>query len=145
MGYCIGGVCFSLGRHILVVMRTLFSLLLGLVLFFPAAYSQDTTVCITPGAARYFLEANDERWVLREKDTLQTILIGNLREQVLVKDQIIETYKSDSTEYQIREATFLAQLRLKDKELDDSKRKLRLRKSLEVLGAIGIIVALILL
>lgn len=123
-------------------MKYLLVILLGLS--FTCQAQEDSTVCIKPQTARYFLEADDERWVLRERDTLQTQLILNLTEQSLVRDQIIVTYQNDSSSYAKREVTFLSQIRLLEEDLEDSEGKLRKRTLLELLLIVGIIIASIL-
>lgn len=115
---------------------------LGLFLIFCSpSFSQ---VCIKPESARYFLEADDERWILREKDTLQTKLITTLTTELLVKDQIIATYKSDSSTYAFRETTFNSQIRLIEQDNDNLRKDLRKQKLLRNLAILGIIIAAIL-
>lgn len=120
-------------------------LIMGLFLFFAAPlFSQDTTVCIAPSTARYFLEADDERWVLREKDSLNTQLVLNQKEEILVRDSIIVTYQADLASHETRYVTLLEQNTLKDKRIKKLEGKIRLRKALEVLAIIGIVVISIL-
>ena len=119
-----------------------FLILLVLLPFF--AVAQDSSVCIKPSTARYYLETEDEMYLLRGKDTTQQELITNLSEQSLVKDQIIETYKADSVSYVFIGETFQAQIRILEDKIEDSESKLRIRKFLEILGIIAIIIAAIL-
>lgn len=124
-------------------MKLFFSLLFGLALFFPA-FSQDTLVTIKPSTARYYLEVEDEMFVLREKDSLSTILITNLKEQIKTKDRIIRTYELDAGLY----SEYIDNLFLENTLLLETnerlERKLRRRKLLEILGAVGIVVISIL-
>lgn len=119
-----------------------FLITLALLPFF--AVAQDSTVCIKPSTARYYLQTEDEMYLLRGKDTTQQELITNLSDQLLVKDQIIVTYKSDSGSYALINETFQAEIRILEKQIEDSEAKLRTRKILEILGVIGIIIAAIL-
>lgn len=79
-------------------MRYFLIILLCCVSFF-AANAQDTLVTIKPSTARYYLEIEDEVFVLREKDSLSTILITNLEEQIKTKNKIIRTYELDTNLY----------------------------------------------
>lgn len=125
------------------IYKSLFSLLLGLVILFPA-YCQDSLVCIPSPAARYYLEANEERWVLREKDSLSTQKISSLTEEILLKDQKIVTYENDLKSYEIREVTLEAVSTLKDQELETSRAEVRKQKILKYLAILGIIVMAVL-
>lgn len=116
-----------------------------ILLLFPlCSYAQDSTVCIKPSTARYYLETEDRMYVLQEKDSINGLLITNLGEQVLTKDRIIRTYEMDSELY----LEYIDNLLLENSLYIDSneklERKLRLRKALEVLGIIGLIIASIL-
>lgn len=119
-----------------------FLILLALLPFF--AVAQDSTVCIKPSTARYYLETEDEMYLLRGKDTTQQELITNLSDQLLVKDQIITTYKADSASYTVMNRTFSEEIRILEEQIEDSEAKLRKRKILEILGIIAIIIAAIL-
>lgn len=116
-----------------------FLVITGLVLFFPAL-GQDSTVHIRPSTARYFLEVEDEMYLLREKDNLCQSLVLNLNDQLLVKDQIITTYKNDSTYYNETIATFSEQIRLNKQE---SKKIITKVKLLAVLEFVVIILLVI--
>lgn len=123
-------------------MKLFFSLLLACLPFF--ASSQDSLVCIPDEAARYYLEANEERWLLREKDSLSTQKINNLTEEILLKDHKIVTYENDLKSYEIREATLEAVSTLKDQELETSRGEVRKQKLLKYLAILGIIVMAVL-
>lgn len=117
----------------------------GLLTRVAPLYGQDSTVCITPQAARYFLEADDERWVLREKDSVQTELILTLSEQSLTKDKIIQTYANDSSSFKIREKTLALDNTFKQQRINKLEGNLRKRKKLEVLVlVVGTVIAIIL-
>lgn len=124
-------------------MKYLLVILLGLS--FTCQAQEDSTVCIKPQTARYFLEADDERWVLREKDTLQTTLITNLKDQNLTKDKLIQVYKLDEVLY----SDYIDNLSLENtlyiEENERLEKALKWRKRLELLVAIGTIIALIIL
>ena len=119
-------------------MKNFLILLLGLASFFPA-YSQDSTVCISPSTARYFLEIHDEALILREKDSISNELIFVQSEQLLLKDQIIDTYRQDSTIYQNREATYTQHIELIRSELNKADKEIKKQRFLKFL-AIGLAV-----
>lgn len=100
-------------------------------------------VIIKPETARFFLEANDERNLLREKDTLQTVLIKTLQTTTTLKDSIIAHYKSDSVHYKQREETFSLQNTLNTQKITTLQKKLQRRKLVELLAAIGVIILLL--
>jgi hypothetical protein len=56
-------------------------------------------VTIRPETAQYFLEADDERFLLRDKDSLQTIEIKNLKKEVDLHRQVEAQYKADELSY----------------------------------------------
>ena len=118
-----------------------FLILLGLALFFPA-YSQ--TVCIPSEAARYYLEVHEEALILRQKDSLSTELILGLNEQILNQDRILETHQLENSSLRLINETLIDKNTLIIKENAKLRRKLRLRKTLEVLGAIGVVVLAVL-
>ena len=124
------------------MVKLLFSFLLACIPF--CASSQDSTVCLPTEAARYYMVADDERWALREKDSLQTLLISNQNEEILVRDQKIVTYQNDSASYATRDQTFSSEIRILEDERDHAEKALKLRKALEVLSLIGLIIASIL-
>ena len=118
----------------------LFSLLCGLIFTFFSAYSQ---VVIKPETARFFLEQSDSLEVYKVKDTLQSILISNLRDQVMVKDQIIETYEADRQAYELQEVTFTEANSLLYIENEKLRKQVRHQKSLKFLAILGMIIAAI--
>jgi hypothetical protein len=59
----------------------------------------EAQVTIRPETARYFLEADDERFLLRDKDSLQTIEIKNLKKEVDLHRQVEAQYKADELSY----------------------------------------------
>lgn len=61
--------------------------------------SASSQVLIKPETSQFFLEVHDSLQVYKVRDTLQSKLIHILREEHKIKDQIIETYKSDSVTY----------------------------------------------
>lgn len=124
-------------------MKPFFSTLLCCVLFL-AANAQDTLVTIKPSTARYYLEIEDEVFVLREKDSLSIILIDNLEEQIKTKNKIIRTYEMDAGLYSEYIDNLLLENTLILETNERLERKLRLRKYLEILGGIGIVVISIL-
>lgn len=124
-------------------MRYFLIFILGLIPFLSPA-QDSTTVCIKPSTARYYLEVEDEMYVLREKDSLNTQLIINLTEQVLIKDQIIVTYKADSASYESRYVTLLESSTLKQQEIERLEKSVRKERTLKFLAVLGIIIAAIL-
>jgi len=69
-----------------------------LILFFwvLSSQAQDSTVCIKPSTARYYLEIDDEVRLRRKKDSLNTQIITNLESEITFKDKIISSYQQDS-------------------------------------------------
>lgn len=113
-------------------MNKYFLIILALTSFFSAT-AQDSTVCIKPSTARYYLEIEDEALILREKDSISNELIFTMSESLLVKDQIIHTYQQDSISYVNMETTFTSHLELVRSELDRSEREVRKQKALKFL------------
>ena len=124
-------------------MRYFLALLFGCFSFF-AAYSQDSLVTITPSTARYFLEADDERWILREKDSISNDLIYNQALMLEIKDKVIASYQADSITYQKREAALTNHIELVREQLTEANKEVGRQKLLKWL-AIGLGVAGILL
>lgn len=117
-------------------MRKIFPLIMGLLLLFAApTFSQDTLVHIRPETARYFLEKEDEVFVLREKDSISNELIYNQSVMLDMKDRIIQTYKQDSITYKTRDETFSNHIRLIREE--HTKQTKRLTKARNVGVGIG--------
>lgn len=56
-------------------------------------------VQIPKEVAIYYLHRDEKCTLLEEKDSLNQILISNFREQSLIQQQIITTYKNDSISY----------------------------------------------
>lgn len=97
-------------------MRYFLIILFGSVPFFASAQ-----VTIPTETARYFLERDDLARVLTRKDSLNTEIVLNLNQQLLIQNKIIETYKQDS-------ATCNQVVKLKDEEMDILNRELKLAK-----------------
>lgn len=117
-----------------------FLIVIGLLSFF-AASGQDSLTCIKPSTARYFLEADDERWVLREKDSLNTQLILNQKEEILVRDSIITSYKLDSSSYETAIETLLQS---NQEQVSDLTRQLKSQKRTKFFLIVSIIGVLLL-
>lgn len=116
----------------------LFSILFGLISFLSPA--QDSTVCIKPSTARYYLEVEDEMYVLREKDTLQNLLIGNLREQVLTKDRIVRTYEMDSQLYADYIDNLFLESAFKEEETSRNEKRLVRQRNMAIGGGAGALI-----
>lgn len=56
---------------------------------------------IKPETARYFLEADDERFLLREKDSLSLVRIDKLETEIVLRNQIIKNQQSELMTSQI--------------------------------------------
>jgi hypothetical protein len=100
-------------------------------------------VNIKPSTARYYLEIEDECIIRREKDSLQTLQISNLQEQILTKDKIIDTYESDRELYDLMDTTYSELFTLKEEENKKLKGKLRLNKLLIYLETVVIIILIL--
>lgn len=120
------------------MVRLFFSFLLACTPFF--ASSQDSLVCIPSEAARYYLEAEEERWVLRERDSLSTIKIFTQGEEILVRDQKIKTFETDATKYAEREATLLEKFRLSKEGSDKLERRLVRQRNMAIGGGAGALI-----
>jgi valyl-tRNA synthetase len=55
--------------------------------------SSSAQVTIKKETAEYFLEADDERWKLREKDSVQQVVIEKLKQEVYEIRTALTTYK----------------------------------------------------
>lgn len=73
-----------------------------ILLLLVSAYGANAQVVIKPETAQYFLEADDERFLLREKDSLRTIEVSGLKSEIYTARTII-------AEYQSREFTYAAE------------------------------------
>ena len=120
-------------------MRYFLALLFGCFSFF-AAYPQDSLVTIKPSTARYYLEIEDEVFVLREKDSVSNDLIYNQALMLEIKDKIIASYKADSISYQKRDEAYNNHLTLVREQLTEANKEVRRQKLLKWL-AIGVGVA----
>jgi hypothetical protein len=58
-------------------------------LFWVTSFLSPAQVVIKEETARYFLEAEDERNILRQKDVTSKQLIDNLTKTISLKDQVI--------------------------------------------------------
>jgi hypothetical protein len=105
--------------------------LLVLIPFLSTA--QDSTVHIQPSTARYFLEIEDEMYLLRAKDTICQTLVLNLNTQLLVKDRIIGTYQSDSVSNSMIIWALNEKIDARDKKIAGHKWKMALVIILAVL------------
>lgn len=56
---------------------------------------------IKPETARYFLEADDERFLLREKDSLSLVRIDKLETEITLRNQIIKNQQGELMTSQI--------------------------------------------
>jgi hypothetical protein len=56
-------------------------------------------VVIPADVARYFLEESDRLKICREKDSLNQKLIGNLNQELSIKNEVIKSFEKDSTTY----------------------------------------------
>lgn len=112
---------------------------------FLSATAQDSLVCITPSTSRYFLESDDERWILREKDSISNQIIFDYSEILLTKDKIIHTYQNDSIQYQKRDEAYTKHLQFVRQELIKVDREAKKQKRIKwgVIG-LGILAALLL-
>lgn len=72
-------------------MRYFLIFLFGCFSFFASAQ-----VVIPPAVARYFLEQDDRVKILIQKDSINQLLVGNLSQQIEIKNKIITIYKGDS-------------------------------------------------
>lgn len=99
-------------------------------------------VVIREKTAEFFLEAHDSLQIYKSRDTLYQQLVANKDQQLLVKDSIIDTYKEDSTLYDLQETTFLEQLRYKEGETDELRRK---NRKLTLLGILELVVIIFIL
>lgn len=97
-------------------MRYFLILLLGSVPFFAPAQ-----VTIPTETARYFLERDDLARVLMSKDSVNGLIISNLNEKLLIQNQILETFKQDSS-------TYNQLISVKNEELDITKQELKIVK-----------------
>ena len=93
--------------------------------------------------ARFYLEAEDERNLLRQKDTLQQQLISTLKEEIITKDKIEDTYKQEVSGLEFANVTLRQAFTLKSLENDKLKGKLRLRNLLDILLILGTFLILI--
>lgn len=101
--------------------------------------AQDSLVCIKPSTARYYLEVEDERWILREKDSISNSIIFNQANIIDTKDKIIHLYKQDSSVYQKREKALTSHIELVRQELIKSDKEIRKQKRIKW-GVIGLAV-----
>lgn len=106
-------------------------LLCGLALTFSSAYGQDSLVRITPSTARYFLEADDERWLLREKDSISNELINNLSTEIKLKNLIIKSFENDTLIYRAREQALKDNIKWLERDLDLAEREIKKQKTLK--------------
>lgn len=125
-------------------MKLFFSTLCGLTLFF-STYAQDSLVTIKPSTARYYLEVEDEVFILREKDSISNELIFNQALMLEIKDKIISSYKTDSVSYQNREKALTQHIELIREQLDDYDKEVRKQKILKWLAiGLGVVGAVLL-
>jgi hypothetical protein len=123
-------------------MKHFFIILLGLITFLSPA--QDSLIRIKPATARWFLEQADRAQLYEEKDSLNQIRITNLESTVFLKDQIINTYKSDSSNFTRIIEVKDAQITLKDHQIKAQKKEIRKQKFHKVLLFIAVGLASIL-
>lgn len=99
--------------------------LLGLSLFFAVpSFSQDSLVRIKPSTARYYLEKEDEVYLLREKDSISNELIYNLSSEIHLKDLIIQSFQSDTLIHQKREEALKQNIQWAERDRDLAEHKL---------------------
>jgi hypothetical protein len=104
-------------------MKYFLILLLGCLPFFAAA--QDSTVQIKPETARYYLEIEDEVFLLREKDSISNELIYNLSSEIRLKDMIITSLQGDTLIYQKREEALIQNAKWLERDLELTEKKLK--------------------
>ena len=121
-------------------MKNFLVLLCGLTITFFSTQAQDSTVCIKPSTARYFLEIEDEVFLLREKDSVSNELIYNQALMLEIKDKIIASYQVDSITYQKRDEAYNNHLTLVREQLTEANKEVGRQKLLKWL-AIGLGVA----
>jgi hypothetical protein len=108
--------------------------------------AQDSTIHISPSTARYFLEQDDKVGIYETRDSLQTTLIANLKQTIVLKDSMIVTYQADSVTRDLLERNLLLEISFKKVEADDLRRELRkqkIRNLLEIIGAVGLVILIL--
>lgn len=116
-------------------------LTLGALLVSVPLFSQ---VVIKPETARYYLEIEDEVFVLREKTDVLEELAYTQAEIIIKKDQIIHSYKQDSIIYQKREQAYEKSLQLAEDSLDQAHKDLNKQKLLKwVIVGIAVVVLIL--
>lgn len=112
--------------------------------FSSPSFSQDSTVCIAPSTARYYLEREDEAILLREKDSISNQLIYNLSEVIDTKDRVIQTYQNDSIVYSAMEQSYNEHITYVRSVVVKQEREIK-RQKLIRWGVIGVALAILLL
>jgi len=105
-------------------MRYFLIILLGLISFLSSA--QD--VVIPAETARYFLEQDDRAKLLAEKDSVNQRIICGIKEELMIKDSIINSYKRDSMIYKSIMSNKDLLVSLGKKELAASERMINNQK-----------------
>jgi hypothetical protein len=119
--------------------------LVGAVFVFFAAPSF-SQVTITEQTAQYFLEADDERHILREKDSLNTQSISEQQRTISLQRGIITTYKTDSVSYAQVIQIKNWELNFKDEQIKANRREIRKLKFHKIaIATVGGLLILVLL
>ena len=102
-----------------------------------SASAQERTVCIKATTAEYFLEADDERFLLRKEVLTLEEENKNQSEEIHLKNSIITGYKVDQITW-TEEGLLLDQRATEDEELLDAAdrkiRKMRFWRTVERVG-----------
>lgn len=82
-------------------MKTIRRILILVLMMVALQCSLSAQVVIKPETARYFLEADDERFLLREKDSLSLVRIDKLETEIVLRNQIIKNQQGELMTSQI--------------------------------------------
>ncbi len=115
---------------------------ISIILLFLAnlAYGQ---VNITPTTARYYLEVEDKYLLELLKDSVQEELIKGMRNEIVIRQQLIDTQGKAITTLESMVVTKSDQITLKEEEIQQLKKEVRRQKTIKVVSWLGTVLIII--
>lgn len=121
--------------------RTIFVILLLMIGLQCAVSAQENKTCIKHSTAEYFLEADDERYLLRDKIIVLQNDSTNLKKEIFELRTIITTYKVDELVYGEQFDTAIGELENAAAEIERHEKKDKLER---IVAVVLIVLALLL-
>jgi hypothetical protein len=131
-------------NNIYTVIKVSIGSLLIILFFLTLTFKCQAQVIIQPTTAHYFLEADDERILLQEKDSIYKKQVDTLTAQIWTKNGIIAELRANELLYGAEFDILEQQIADQEVVMIDQDKNIRRRKIFEGIG-VGLILVLLLL